>query len=401
MKSIETQLRSRARPLQTCAPLHMRQTPDGPVAVALVAPSTGILGGQAVQAERLLQAWHADRDVRAWLVPINPLPPGPLRHALAVKYLRTVVTQLTYWPLLLRELRRADVVHIFSASYFSFLLAPLPAVLVAKLFGKPIVLNYRSGEAPDHLERSAVARWTLRAVTRNAVPSQFLHDVFQRFGINSEIIPNIVDVDRFAFRERSPLRPHLLSTRNFEALYNVACTLRAFRLVQNRFPDATLTLVGAGSHDGELRQLAEQLRLRNVRFAGRVPPSEIWRFYADADIYLQTPEIDNMPASVLEAFASGCAAVSTDAGGVPAILHDGVHGLLVARNDHTAAAAQVTRLLEEPALTRRLTAAARESCSQYRWSVVRAQWVALYRNLARPARADTGGARDRTAPLTP
>ena len=36
-----------------------------------------------------------------------------------------------------------------------------------------------------------------------------------------------------------------------------------------------------------------------------------------------------MPASVLEAFASGCAVVATNAGGVPAILSDGVHGLLV------------------------------------------------------------------------
>jgi len=40
--------------------------------------------------------------------------------------------KLWYWPLLLRELRRADVVHAFSASYASFLLAPLPAVIVAK-----------------------------------------------------------------------------------------------------------------------------------------------------------------------------------------------------------------------------------------------------------------------------
>lgn len=372
----------------------MESTPGRPVSVAIVAPSTAILGGQAVQAERLLDAWRGDPDVVAWLVPINPNPPRLFRRLLRVKYLRTMVTQLTYWPLLVRELRRADVVHVFSASYFSFLLAPLPAVMIAKLLGKPVVLNYRSGEAPDHLQRSAIARRTLRAVTRNAVPSPFLHDVFKGFGISSEIIPNIVDVDRFAFRARTPLLPNLLSTRNFEELYNVGCTLRAFRLVQDRFPHATLTLVGAGSHEGALRQLAGELRLVNVRFAGRVPPAEIWRFYADADIYLQTPDIDNMPSSVLEAFASGCAVVSTDAGGVPAILTHEVHGLLIPRNDHDAAAAQVARLLDEAELGPRLAAAARASCAGYRWHVVRAQWVALYRSLARPAPASAGLARD-------
>lgn len=352
--------------------------------IAIVAPSMGILGGQAVQASRLVRSWRDDRDIHAWLVPINPTPPGPLRAALKVKYLRTVVTQLVYWPSLVRQLRKADVVHVFSASYFSFLLAPLPAVLIAKLFGKPVVMNYRSGEAPDHLKRSAVARAALRRVDRNAVPSRFLHDVFAGFGIRSEIIPNIVDVERFRFRRRERLRPRILSTRNFETLYNLPCTLRAFRLVQDRHPAAQLTLVGAGSQEAALRQLAEELRLEHVTFAGRVPPEDIWRCYADADIYLQTPNIDNMPASVLEAFSSGCPVVATEAGGVPAILTHDIHGLLVPCNDHEAAAGAMLRLLDEPALARRLADAARDSCAHYQWSSVRAQWVDLYHRLVRP-----------------
>lgn len=343
-----------------------------------------ILGGQAVQADRLLRSWQNDDEVRAWLVPINPEPPGPLGRAVRVKYARTVATQMTYWPLLLRELRHADLVHVFSASYFSFLLAPLPAVLVAKLLGKPVVLNYRSGEAPDHLRRSAVARATLRWVDRNAVPSRFLHDVFAQFGIASEIIPNIVDVDRFRFRRRDPLRPRLVSTRNFEELYNVACTLRTFRRVQDRWPEATLTLVGGGSQEPALRGLASALGLRHVTFVGRVAPDAIWRYYADADIYLQTPDIDNMPSSVLEAFASGCAVVSTNAGGVPAILTDGVHGLLVPANDDAAAAAAILRLLDEPDLSRRLIDAAVASCARYQWSAVRQQWIQVYRGLVQP-----------------
>lgn len=352
-------------------------------AVAIVAPSTGILGGQAVQAERLVLAWSGDPEVSVWLVPINPVLPGPLGHLAKVKYVRTLATQLAYWPLLLRQLRHADIVHVFSASYFSFVLAPLPAVLIARLLGKPVVMNYRSGEAPDHLRRSALARTVLRAVDRNAVPSRFLHEVFARFGIPSQVIPNIVDLEAFAFRTRDRVRPHLLSTRNFEGLYNVACTLRTFKRVQDRYPDATLTLVGSGSQDGALRGLAAQLGLRHVRFAGRVQPSDMWRYYADADIYVQTPDIDNMPSSVLEAFASGCAVVATEAGGVPAILTGGVHGLLVPCNDDRAAAAAIVRLVEDPVLRSRLATSARESCEQYRWETVRLLWLSLYRGMLR------------------
>ena len=186
------------------------------VRVALVAPSLGIIGGQAVQARRLLDGWANDPDVEAWLVPINPLPQGPLRHATRVKYARTLATQLTYWPSLVRELARADVVHAFSASYFSFLLAPLPAFLVARALGRPFVLNYRSGEAPDHLARSVVASRVARRCDRVVVPSRFLRDVFKGHGVEARVIPNTVDGAQFAFRLRAPLRPHLLSTRNLE-----------------------------------------------------------------------------------------------------------------------------------------------------------------------------------------
>jgi glycosyltransferase involved in cell wall biosynthesis len=212
-----------------------------------------------------------------------------------------------------------------------------------------------------------------------------LQQVFASFGINADVIPNIVDLERFAFRPRRPLRPHLLSTRNFEPLYNLVCTLKAFELIQARHPGATLTLVGGGSEEPALRQFVAERQLRNVRFAGRVAPEDIWKFYADADIYLQTPDIDNMPSSVLEAFASGCAVVSTNAGGVPAILSHDVHGLLAPCGDYSTIAAHVCSLLDDATVAERLASRARESCEQYRWSVVRNDWLALYRSLAQPS----------------
>jgi L-malate glycosyltransferase len=354
------------------------------IKVAFVAPSLRILGGQAVQADRLLSAWRGDPDVDAWLVPVDPRPPAPLRFAHDIKYLRTAVNELTYLPRLVREVARADLVHVFSASYTSFLLAPLPAMLVARALGKPVVLNYRSGEAPDHLQRSAIARRTIRQVDRNIVPSRFLVDVFREFGIDASIVPNIVDLERFRFRERDPLRPKLVSTRNFDALYNVAATIRAFKIVQDRWPAASLTLVGGGAQDADLRALVAQLALRNVTFAGRVMPDAIAAFYASHDIYIQSPNIDNMPTSVLEAFASGLPVVSTEAGGVPAILTHNVHGLLAPLADYETLGHHVLRLLANPAHARALARAAYTTCDACTWSRVREQWVRAYRSVLPP-----------------
>jgi glycosyltransferase involved in cell wall biosynthesis len=174
----------------------------------------------------------------------------------------------------------------------------------------------------------------------------------------------------------------LLCTRNFEPLYNVACVLRAFARVQAQHPDATLTLVGSGSQDAFLRTLARTLRLRNVAFVGRVPPSEISRYYADSDIYLQAPSIDNMPLSVLEAFASGLPVVSTNVGGIPSILRDGVDGLLVPHDDHEALAAATMRLLDDPDIARNLATSARATLATYQWPVVRDGWLRAYRGVS-------------------
>jgi glycosyltransferase involved in cell wall biosynthesis len=353
-----------------------------------------ILGGQAVQARRLLDAWKDDPDVHAWLVPINPAPPAWLRSLARVKYVRTLITQLSYWPSLIRELSRADVVHVFSASYFSFLLAPMPATVIARALGRPVLLNYRSGEAPDHLRRSAIARAALRAVDRNVVPSRFLQEVFARYGIEASVIPNIIDRDRFKFRLREPVQPRLLSTRNFESLYNVACTLRAFQRIQRHCPNATLTLVGGGSEAGRLRALVHELGLNGVTFAGRVDPQDIWRFYADHDIYVQTPDIDNMPSSILEAFASGLPVVSTDAGGVPTMLTHGVHGLLAPLNDDATIAEHVIRLVDDQSLARGLVLAAYAATDALVWDRVRDQWVTVYRELL-PQSLSLGEAQDR------
>ena len=129
-------------------------------------------------------------------------------------------------------------------------LSPVPAIAVAACLGRPVLLNYHSGEAPDHLRRSGIARALLGRVAANVVPSRFLVDVFHRFGLPAEAIANVVDRERFAYRERDRIAPRILSTRNLEPNYNVACTLRAFARVQARRPDATLTVVEDSGHTG-------------------------------------------------------------------------------------------------------------------------------------------------------
>ena len=353
-----------------------------PLKVLIIAPSLSILGGQAVQAARLLKKLREEPTLEVSLLPINPRLPGVFGRLQSVKYIRTIVTSILYFATLLNRVRHCDLVHVFSASYFSFVLAPTPALLVARLFRKKSLLNYRSGEAEDHLQRwRRTALPVIRLADKIVVPSGYLVDVFARFGLSAHPISNFIEASSFQFRKRTPIRPVFLSTRSLEPLYNVACILRAFAIIQARFAEASLTVAGAGSQEAQLKDLAERLALRNVQFVGAVAPDKMPELFNGADIYLNAPNIDNMPGSIIEAFASGLPVVTTNAGGIPYILKNEETGLMVDCNDHEAMAASAIRLLEGPNLASRIAQRALQECRKYSWSVVNENWLNLYSEL--------------------
>ena len=209
-----------------------------------------------------------------------------------------------------------------------------------------------------------------------------------RFGLEAIPIANIIDFARFRYRERAPLGARILSTRNLHDLYNVACTVRAFRLVQDCRPDASLTIVGGGPNHRALQKLCRELRLRHVLFVGRVNQDAMAGVYNAHDVYVQSPNVDNLPNSVIEAFASGLPVVSTAAGGVPMMMRHEEHGLLAPIDDHATLAEHVLRLLDDPPFARRLASAAHEVVLRtYSWPRVRGEWLRVYSEVvAQPAR---------------
>jgi glycosyltransferase involved in cell wall biosynthesis len=351
--------------------------------VLVVAPSLDILGGQSRQAVRLMEGLSREPDLEIGFVPHNPRLPGLLRSLQKIKYVRTVITTIYYIALLLWRVRQYDIIHVFSASYYSYSLSVIPALFISRLYGRKSILNYRSGEAEDHLEtwRSAVP--TIRWADEIVVPSGYLVDVFARYGLRARAIHNIVELDRFSFRERQPLRPVFLTSRLLEPLYNVPCVLRAFAIIQRAFPESKLTIAADGYLRGELEQLARDLKLQNAQFIGFVPFEEMPALYDAADIYLSATNIDNMPSSLTESMACGLNVVTTDGGGaIPYIMTNEFAGLIVNRDDPEAMAAAAIRLLNDNELALRLVRNAHESSRKFTWQYIRDEWRKLYRELA-------------------
>jgi glycosyltransferase involved in cell wall biosynthesis len=361
------------------APERSEVTRAEPIRLCILAPSLDIFGGQARQAVRLMDGLRPERALQVSFIPHNPRLPGPLRLLQRIKYVRTVVTSLYYWMLLLAKVWKYDVIHVFSASYYSYLFCVAPAILIGKLYRVKVLVDYRSGEAEDHLRNwKLTAVPILRRADMIVVSSGYLQSVFAQFGLHTRTIYDVVELDTFAYRDRVPIRPVFLTSRLHEPLYNVPCVLRAFALIQERYPDAVLTVAGDGWMRPQLEQLARELHLKNTTFVGRVDFARMPALYDSADIYLTATNLDNMPGSVIECLSCGLPVVTTDAGGVPYIVTHEKTALIVSRDDHRAMAASAIRLLEDNDLALRLTRAGRESCRQFTWPEVRDKWMRAY-----------------------
>ncbi len=317
--------------------------------------------------------------------------PKPLAWIRKVPYLRTAVSFVVYNARLIWIIPRHQILHIFTAGLSSYSLWTIPALLIGKLYRKKLVVHYHDGQAEQHLAEWRTAKPTLSLSDCIVSPSGFLVDVFGRYGIRACSIFNIIDVSWFRYRKRRKLRPIFLSNRGLEPLYNIECTLRAFAIIQQRYPEASLTVAHDGYQRPALEQLATNLKLRNVRFIGRVAHEDIADLYNAVDVYLTSPNIDNMPVSLLECMASGLPIVATKAGGIPYIVRDRETALLVDLNDHEALAARAIELLEDEDLVERLTERGIEEVKRYHWAPVRDEWVALYGELSASGRISKRG----------
>jgi glycosyltransferase involved in cell wall biosynthesis len=355
------------------------------VKIVLVGPSIRKLGGQSVQASLLMRSWDGDPAIDARFLATDLELPGWIKWVERIPFLRTLARAPLYWMRLWKEIGRADVAHVFSASYWSFLLAPAPALLIARARGRKALVNYRSGEARDHLSKSRTARALLGQADGLVVPSGYLRDVFAEFGLHAEVVPNLVDLGQFRYRSRKPLRPLLVCTRGFEPYYDIETVVRAFARVQSEYPNARLCLVGSGTLEAQIRRLVEQLKLAGVDFAGSVSRERIGEYYDRGDIFINASWLDNMPVSVLEALASGTPVVSTAAEGVRYIIEDGRTGLLSPVRDATALADNVIRLLGNPELALRLARNGFEESRRYHWDSLRPQWLDVYKRLLKLA----------------
>ena len=278
--------------------------------------------------------------------------------------------------------RRRDIdlqcLQVYSGP--SFLIADIASKL-GKILGQPVVMVLHGGALPEFMAR--FPRWACRVLSRAdalIAPSAFMSRAMLPYGFHVQIIPNIIQLSHYPYRHRQVIGPRLFWMRKFFPIYNPNLAVRVLAKLKKKFPEASLVMGGQGGElELEVKRLAEKLGVANsMRFCGFLDMAAKVCEGDAAEIFLNTNHIDNMPVSVIEACAMGLPVVATTVGGVPDLLTNEETGLLVPDDDEESMLEAVMRLLNDPALTGRLSSSGRRLAMRSSWEEIFPQWKRVF-----------------------
>ncbi len=242
----------------------------------------------------------------------------------------------------------------------------------------PILFTEHGRHYPDfrRLKRVIANRFLLRRSDRVTAVGQFVKQMLvDHEGLAPgciQVIHNGIEPQQFSIKppdeQRARIRaelglgddqPVILQVARFHPVKDHACGVRAMAHVLGAVPKAQLILVGDGPERDAIETLANELGVsRSVRFLG--VRTDIPDLMAAADVFMLSSLSEGISVTLLEAMAAARPIAATDVGGNgEVVLHDQT-GLLSPRGDAEALARNLTTLLRDPDLRRRMGLAGRD-----------------------------------------
>lgn len=305
------------------------------------------------------------------------IPDGPFGHGKAIRELTEIGS--TY-----------DLMHGHG------LRAGIDAASAARRLSKPSVVTIHNLVRPEIAGRfkaplysyaeKLVVRLNERVLcVSEEIAAHLKTRTHPRFHDRIEVTYLGVDEPRQVRRTRSQVRSELGLTDDKRLVVTVArlAPQKALQVMFgaiHRISDATLVVLGDGPERADLEAMARDLLGERVRFLGY--RADVLEHVAASDVFCLSSVWEGIPLSVMEAIHLEIPVVSTNVGGIPEIITNGISGRLVPPNDPVALADGLRSVLDDPALGRSYARAAKEHVKQH-FSTERmlANLEAIYRGI--------------------
>jgi phosphatidylinositol alpha-mannosyltransferase len=288
------------------------------------------------------------------------------------------VGTITVSPRFLSQVRDVLEREQFDLLHFHEPFVPFLSLVVLGLSNSVNVATFHAfgGFSPAYTIGSRLMRPSIRKIHgRIAVSAAARHFIDRFFPGDYKVIPNGVDVDRFA--RAVPIARWEDGTKNilfvgrFEPRKGLLHLLKAYRILRKTGCDCRLLVVGGGPQDREMRRYLATRKLGGVEFLGRVSDDERDALFKTADIYCSPATgRESFGIVLLEAMAAGTAIVASDIHGYKGVVRRGREGLLVPPGQPKAIAAALAQLLGNDELRASMAASGLERAQEFSWERV-------------------------------
>ena len=268
------------------------------------------------------------------------------------------------------------LIDTFSTSNFYYALLTSQLCRLFRLKYLPIL---HGGNLPYRLKQNPkLSSLIFNNSFQNVAPSGYLKYEFEIKGYKSLLIPNVIPIIKYNFKNRQRLQPKLLYVRSFAKIYNPTMAIEVLKELKKIYPEAILCMIGPDK-DGTLKDVKHLINTYDlhdsVEITGVLSKSEWHKKSEEFDIFINTTNVDNTPISVIEAMALGLPIVSTNVGGMPYLIDNNKDGILVVKEEPLLMVNEIHKIIEKNNIS--LTINARTKVENYDWNVVRNQWLNL------------------------
>lgn len=235
--------------------------------------------------------------------------------------------------------------------------AGIPALWLLRRYRIPYVVTehwgiYNTTVSDNLANRGWLFRWFTRRIFRKASAfvsvSRYLGDAVNRMVLPKPytVIPNVVDMDLFQYREKKAGLFRFIHVSNMVPLKNAEGILRSFAALLAAGGKAELLMVG--DREPGIREYAVSLGLPSsaVRFCGEVPYAQVAEEMKNADALVLFSQIENSPCVIGEALCCGIPVIASAVGGVPELV-DPDNSILVPAGDETGLTAALQQMMED------------------------------------------------------
>lgn len=281
-----------------------------------------------------------------------------------------------------------DIVHIHMAAQASFTRKSI-FIRLAKRAGKKVIIHQHAADFDDFFLKQSDERKrqqikeVFAMADRVIVLSEEWADFFGKYVCdekNVEIIHNgviISDYEKTDYSDQNVLFLGRLGER--KGAYDL---IKVISDVVKQVPNARFFFGG----DGEIEQCKELVEKTgiadHVSFLGWVRDEEKETYLKKCSIFVLPSYHEGMPMSVLEAMSYGLATISTNVGGIPQIIENGVNGIRIGAGDIKAIDNSLIKLLKNTDIKRKLGILGRYTVEEkFSASAVVGQLVCLYYSL--------------------